>query len=411
MCLCFCCCCNCCNSFSSRCIECSILILSTCTFIFSLLNIIFIKWSHLETASFILIMILVIFSLIIFLSSGIILLYRFRGVINKRRNSRGACLARIGLFITIISFFITIISESLVQSDLNDVDHPCKNIKNREQEVYFRNVRILSNNANIEFCKDKSSDYNANICENIEYNISYLSSAIIAFCTFFLICLWFNDLRRIKEKVDGMLSIYDGGGSFFYSNKYTKNHMNFKDKNENEIQNEMQIIENDSNTNSVNRIFNQNSIQPQVVLVKNDNRKNQIRLSQPININFSKKSKQNFIRSLRQEMKDAIESIDEEDSSECKEKDSINNSNNNNGKDSKKEEKEDNLKISIYNKNNDENNIYKKQNDKKNYHIHYDTKNKNNNNVNNNDDKENTNTNVEEIKENAIDMNDLYSNK
>lgn len=299
----------------------------------------------------------------------------------------GTCLARIGLFISIISFFITIISESLVQSDLYDTDHPCKDIKNQDREIYFRNVRILSTKANIEFCKDKSRDYNAKICENIEYNISYLSSTIIEFCTFFLICLWFNDLRRIKEKVDGMLSVYGGEDSSYYSNKYTKKHMNFKDKNENE----MQIIENDSNINSMNRFFKQNQIQPQVILVKNDNRKNQIRLSQPININVSKNSKQNFIRNLRKEMKDAIESIDEEDSSECKEKEN-NNQNNNNDKDRNKEEKEDNSKISILNKNKDENNIYNK-------------------NINNNNDKENTNTNVEEVKENTIDMNDLYSNK
>ena len=218
-----------------------------------------------------------------------------------------------------------------------------------------------------------------------------------------MICLWFNDYRRIKERVDGMLSNYGGGGSsFFYRKKYTKKNMNFRNKNkkENIIQNEIQIIENDSNVNSLYRCFNQNNLkQPEIVLVKNDKRKNQIRLSQPLNMSFVKKTKQNFRRNLRQEMKNGIESIDEEDSNECKEKEINDSICKSNDKNMKKEDKEDEI------------NIYRKSNDKKHSSIYCNIENKNFKNNNYNAKKNNTNSNVEEIKENTIDMNELYSNK
>ena len=145
-------------------------------------------------------MIQVLFSSIITLSSVFIIIYRFKGVINQKRNSMGICLARIGLIISFATFFITIVSESMVQSDLNTTDHPCKNYNKDKNVVYFQNGRLLSTDSDNDYCKDKSNNYNAKICENIEYTISYLSSTILECCSFLLIFFWFNDLRRIKEK-------------------------------------------------------------------------------------------------------------------------------------------------------------------------------------------------------------------
>ena len=146
------------------------------------------------------------------------------------------CLARIGLLISIILFFMSIIVESMIQSKFNDINHPCKNYNNQLQNddvIYFRNIRILTNNKNIELCKDKSSDYEEKICSNLEYTISYLSATIIECCTFILIFLCFNDLRRIKEKVDGALTLY-GGSTYLSKSEYIKNkNINFKERDEN----------------------------------------------------------------------------------------------------------------------------------------------------------------------------------
>ena len=144
------------------------------------------------------------------ISSLTILFYRFKKVINKKRNSMAICLARIGLFISIVSFFISIITESMIQTKFNDLNHPCKNYNSQLQDddvIYFRNIRILTNDKNKELCQDKNSDYDAKICSNLEYAISYISATILECCTLFLIFLCFNDLRRIKEKNNNKLKI------------------------------------------------------------------------------------------------------------------------------------------------------------------------------------------------------------
>ena len=356
MCICFCCCCNCCNSFSSKCIEICILIVSLCTFIFSLLSIIFIKWDHLKSASFILLIVIIVLSTIITISSISIVIYRFTEAINKKRNSFCLCLARICVFLSICTFVISIVSEGLIQDYFYEIDYPCKSI----------------DKPNNELCKDKGSDYNAQVCSNLEYTIIYLSSTIIELCTFISIFLWFNDIRRIQEKVDGMLGTY--GTTFVNKSIFAtkKNTIKLEDKN-NQASNDI---------DSVNRYINQNqSIQSQVILVKNqrnNNNANQLRLSTPINkLNFSKDSG-NFIKNLREEMRRGIESIDEEEDSYENKED---------------ENKKENLEISIYsNKEAKDSNIYK--------------------NNNSNIDKKDANTIIEENKEDSIEIPDIYvSNK
>ena len=356
MCLCccynICCCCNFCNSFSSRCVELTIFFFSLSTLTFSLLDIIIIKWDHLSPVSFVLLMLLVVFSSITTLASIIININRFRRVINKIRNSLSICLARIGLFFSIISFFISIISESIIQTNFKNIDYPCKTVDN-DSFFNFDERRMLISN---DFCKDKDSNYYARICSPSEYTISYLSATINEFCTLILFFLWYNDLKRIKEKVDGVY-----GATYISKSKLKK--INFANVNEQQL----------NEIDSVNKQFNQSqSIQNHIILVKNNNKK---RMSVP-NLNFTKeKDQKNFIKNLREEMKEGIESIEEEDSSN---KDSQN-------------QKQD-LKISIYKTNiihNNENNNEMKSN------IDY-------------SDKEENKNKVEEFKENSVESPNIF---
>ena len=303
MCLCccynICCCCNFCNSFSSRCIELTIFVFSLCTLTFSLLDIIIIQWNHLNSGSFILLILLIVFSSITTLASIVINIYRFRRVINKNRNSLCACLARIGLFFSIISFFISIISESIIQTNFKNIDYPCKKVDNNNSFFNFDERRMLISN---DFCKDKGSEYYAGICSHLEYTISYLSSTINELCTLILVFLWYNDLKRIKEKVDG---IY---GTTYISQRRLKK-INFANINEQQL----------NEIDSVNKQFNQfnqsQTIQNHIIIVKNNNKK---RMSVP-NLNYTKeKDQKNFIKNLREEMKEGIESINEEEDSSNK---------------------------------------------------------------------------------------------
>ena len=218
MCICFCCC-NCCNSYSSKCIEFSILTLSSITFACSLLNIIIIKFNHLNIGSFILLILSVVFSFIMIFLSILIIIYRKNGTINKDKNSISICFVYIGLFISLIIFIISLVSESLIQAKFNEINHPCKEyniqISASNNTIYFRiltniaNIRYLSDiiTDKVAFCKDKEKSYNAKIISEYEYNISYFTASFIEFSCLILCFFWFNESKRLKKKIDGAIII------------------------------------------------------------------------------------------------------------------------------------------------------------------------------------------------------------
>ena len=241
--MCICCCiCNCCNSYSSKCVELSILILTWLIFICSLSGFLCIKWSHLTTACSILLIILIAFS---------------------------TYLSMVGLIITLIILILSLIAESLIQTNFKDIDYPCKDISSTNTNLILRILSpVLSTyDEKVQFCRNKNVNYNAKICSNLEYTMSYLTSTIIEFCSLILCFFWYNDFRRIREKVDGELPIYDN--AYITRGKYS---------------NEMNYNEGDPADPS-DRYMNPSPsdlVQSQVVLVKNQKKNNStFRKSQP----------------------------------------------------------------------------------------------------------------------------------
>ena len=359
MCLC-CCCFYCCNAYTSKCVEISIFCLCSIIFISSLLDIILIKIEHLSTACFVLMMLIVLFSTIITINSTCILINRFRGTINKKSNSISICLVRIGLIISIISFILSLVSESMTQTYFNQIDHPCKdysssNIKTTTLPYNNKVIRILSDiiteKQKNEYCKDKSKNYNAKICSELEYTISYVTSTIMEFCTLILCFFWFNELKRLKRKVDGAL--VNNNNNIIINRNI----------------NAQQIYYNGEQFNpySINRNFNQSlSFQSQVILV-NNNKKH--RYSQPINLNLNfvrDSGRKNFLRNLRQEIKKGINEEDESESKEIDKNSNINNNELNNNKNNNNNlNNNNNINIINNNINNNNNNENINSNNKK----------------------------------------------
>lgn len=342
--MCICCCfCNFCNSYSSKCVEYCILFLSSITFICSLLGFLCIKWPHLTKGSSILLFLQIAFSTCLEFSSIIIIIFRHKGAINKDKNSFSKYLAFVCLLLTITILIISLVSESLIQTHFKDIDYPCKNIKNIQDPnvILFRilSLEILTEEQKVQFCQNKNTDYNAKICTNLEYTMSYLTSSIIECCSLVLIFFWYNDYRRIREKINGELSIYDNR---YISKDFQRD---FKYNNEGEP------------VDPSDRYLNQNNnnlVQVNVVLVQNKNVSQ--RKSQQLNLNINKKNsnKNNFIRDLRKEMQEAIESLDEESS----EKNDNNKNDNSKNDDIKNDEDKDsnNKNSSKSNDKNSENN-------------------------------------------------------
>jgi hypothetical protein len=122
---------------------------------------------------------------------------------------------------SLIIFIITLVSESLIQTNFNEINHPCKvyNIQINESKdnnkIYFRilsnirKVRYLSNiiNDKNEFCKDKDKNYNTKIISDFEYTASYFTASFIEFSCLILCFFWFNDSKRLKRKIDDALII------------------------------------------------------------------------------------------------------------------------------------------------------------------------------------------------------------
>ena len=185
--MCICCCfCNCCNSYSSKCVEFCILVLSSITFLCSFVCSLCINYSHLTTTCFVLLVIQIFFSAFMTTSVLCIVIFRFKGSVNKNKNSISCYFAVISLALSILIFLISLVAESLIQTHFKYIDYPCKDkpIQSDQNTIVFRflSLEVITDEQRNEFCKDKTYDYYASICTKLEYTMSYLTSSIIEIC-------------------------------------------------------------------------------------------------------------------------------------------------------------------------------------------------------------------------------------
>ena len=211
--MCICCCFGfCCDSYSSKCIESFILILSLLNTVSSIIPFGLVKLSHLTLTTKVFLIILCVSTLINLLSISLILLWRNKKIINKNKNSTACCLTKIGILFCALSFIISVSVENLMKSNLNKLNYPCSSYIYGLNDLNDDNVLILSdNNSNDDFTEEEKklcekvqdNAYNSKICSDTEYIINYLSPSIIQLCTFLLWIFWYYDFRRISNKVDG----------------------------------------------------------------------------------------------------------------------------------------------------------------------------------------------------------------
>jgi hypothetical protein len=334
-----------------------------------------------------------------------IVIFRFKGSVNKNKNSISCYFAVISLALSILIFLISLVAESLIQTHFKYIDYPCKDkpIQSDQNTIVFRflSLEVITDEQRNEFCKDKTYDYYASICTKLEYTMSYLTSTIIEFCSIILCFFWYNDFRRIREKVDGELPMYD---TTYLSKEQMKNVLNYREG--------YQVDPSDRYL----RGDPSQSIQSNIVFVNN---KNKISKKQNgVNKNNSN-NENNFIKNLRREMQQDIESIDEEssenkdnknDTKELKNSEDFlsvdknsNNSNNNNNNNEENDEK----KVKNYFNFTNEDNEEKNEGDENNNVNVGENKNENNENIENNDGNVSKDENNENIENNENDKNNI----
>ena len=216
MCCILCCCCNWCNTYSSKCVEISILILSFTTLVASLVVLFFVNKNHISTEAYACILIVILFSVLLIISIILILIWRFKSKINNERNFAGAAFSKIGLISTIFCLLFTAIWESISISNFYDLNNPCQSVERSEIKIenntnllnllIRRNRRVLLTyeENKEEFCLENPK-YKINIVSTSEYIYLWVSASILELMLLVLLYFWYNDFRRIKYLVDGQL--------------------------------------------------------------------------------------------------------------------------------------------------------------------------------------------------------------
>jgi hypothetical protein len=216
MCFILCCCCNLCNNYSSKCIEISILILSIASLGSSLIGLLLINKEHASKIGYACLLIVISFSIILIISITLILIWRYRSVVNTTRNFAASAFSKIGLVTTIFCLLFVGIWESMSISYFYDLNYPCTSIKRTETiKGYDRTNVILLLRRNRrrlitfeenkeEFCSE-NPEYRIDEVSNMEYLFLLLSASAIEVILLVLLYFWYNDFRRIKYLVDGKL--------------------------------------------------------------------------------------------------------------------------------------------------------------------------------------------------------------
>ena len=198
------CCCDACSTYTSKCVEFFILIISFISFILSILAFLFIKKDHLRLINYIMLIVSLIFSFIILFAIFLIIIFRSRKTINTTQNKAALVFSVIGLIIS-ICYFISMISEiSLIHSHYQEINHPCLSEDIDYDLIKNIDISKLEWESVQEFCIH-NRDYNIHIITIKEFFIAYSFATSLLGFMLILIYSWFNEYRRIKYLIDGSL--------------------------------------------------------------------------------------------------------------------------------------------------------------------------------------------------------------
>lgn len=240
MCFLICSCCNFCNSYSSKCIEYTILVISSLSFAISLFGFFYINQEYITLMIFIVQITLIIFSFSILICIIFIIIWRYKQTINTKRNTIGEIFAVIGIVTTIFYLILIVSFVNLCYSNYQRINYPCSSLERNEEDIKSKSstddisyTPTFEENK-YEFCI-QNPDYHINKVPIKDYIFAYIFSATLGNFYFLLIYFWFNEFRRIKFGVDGPLNEFNV--------QEVNNKFNNNNENENENSNERRVNE------------------------------------------------------------------------------------------------------------------------------------------------------------------------
>ena len=205
--ICICCCCN---KQKTECLETTLIIFQSIEFVVLILALLLIDWNIASKPA--LVINVIIFLYVIFNLITIILFKIFREQEKIYNEHKKLCtiIAYISLFYSILSIFLSIISESIISEKIYEYDHPCLY---RLSEINNGNTRLLAVN---------DEDLIKNYCDSLIYVedffwhnrrsaykdiiMSYVCSSIIQIFSLLSTFFYYNEMKRIQYCVKGRMN-------------------------------------------------------------------------------------------------------------------------------------------------------------------------------------------------------------
>ena len=205
--ICICCCCN---QQKTECLETTLIIFQSFQIVVLILALLLIDWEIATTLTLVINIIILVFILFNLITAILIKIFRDQEKIYYKHKKVCTIFAYIDLFLSIISIFLSILSESIISEKIYQYDHPCLY---RLSEIDGYNLRLLAvtNETLIKRYCDNLDDvedfywYNKRSAFK-DILMSYVCSSVVEILSLLSAFFYYNDLKRIKYCVKGSMN-------------------------------------------------------------------------------------------------------------------------------------------------------------------------------------------------------------
>ena len=198
------------NSYSSRCVEISLIILNIISFALSAIALYIIKWKNVSMISLIIMLLVLLLSILLFLFSIIIRCWHNSGSIKTTKKESATRLSSAGFALSIILFIICAIGDIVVGIDFNKANYPCGTGSNVDDSFdyfggYYRRNLIDKNSID---CNNYSGEKPyIEVVTSFEYSIAYFCFSYTEIAMILAIILWRSSKARIINEIDGPIQV------------------------------------------------------------------------------------------------------------------------------------------------------------------------------------------------------------
>ena len=205
--ICICCCCN---QQKTECLETTLIIFQSFQIVVLILALLLIDWEIATTLTLVINIIILVFILFNLITAILIKIFRDQEKIYYKHKKVCTIFAYMDLFLSIISIFLSILSESIISEKIYQYDHPCLY---RLSEINDYNLRLLAvtNETLIKRYCDNLDDVEDFYWHNKrsafkDILMSYVCSSVVEILSLLSAFFYYNDLKRIKYCVKGSMN-------------------------------------------------------------------------------------------------------------------------------------------------------------------------------------------------------------